>query len=79
MITRRYREPRVLDDDTPFYWFYVAALGAAPERIKITKPISSGNLKVVSSNLVLSTCFLDRLLGKRVMYHNNNAAIYYCG
>ena len=58
MITRRFKEPRGLSEDTPFYGLYVRVEGKSRELLKKAQEIATQRLGATPSNPLL----LDELL-----------------
>jgi hypothetical protein len=58
MITRRFKEPRGLAEDTPFYGLYVRVTGESRELLKKAQEIATERLGATPSNPIL----LDELL-----------------
>lgn len=58
MITRRFKEPRGLSENTPFYGLYVRVSGDSRELLKQAQDIAAKKLGATPSNPVL----LDELL-----------------
>lgn len=58
MITKRFKNPRGIDENTPFYGFYVRANGQSRERLKQAQNKASQDMGGTPSNAVL----LDELL-----------------
>jgi hypothetical protein len=58
MMTRRFKEPRGLSEDTPIYGLYVRVTGESRELLKKAQEIATQRLGATPSNPLL----LDELL-----------------
>jgi len=57
-MTKRFRNPRGISEDTPFYGFYVKASGETRELLRKAQQVAAERLGAVPSNPLL----LDELL-----------------
>jgi hypothetical protein len=53
MITRRFKEPRGLSENTPFYGLYVRVTGESRELLKQAQEIAAKRLGATPSNPLL--------------------------
>lgn len=65
MLNRRYREPRGVDEDRPFYGFYVRLAGADRELLKEARKVAQRRMGAVPSHPVLLLEMMKAYIGNK--------------